>query len=274
MESFSGRVKKELSRINNLADKNIVKYELQGYLLTSSTNKFITENEYNINRFSKLLTNTGTQDFKIEMQGNKFCITTKNKIEIKQKIKDIQEAKAVVRGSFMGAGSITNPENTYHLEIVFELQDNANIIKEVMKEFEINSKILKRDKNYIVYIKDGEEISKFLAFIGANKSVLKFEETRVLREVRNNVNRIVNCETANINKVITTSIKQIEAIKLIKSKNKLNYLKEGERELAELRLKNPEATLKELGEMLSQPIGKSGVNHRMKAILDLAEELK
>ena len=264
MESFSGRVKKELSRINNLADKNIVKYELQGYLLTSSTNKFITENEYNINRFSKLLTNTGTQDFKIEMQGNKFCITTKNKIEIKQKIKDIQEAKAVVRGSFMGAGSITNPENTYH----------ANIIKEVMKEFEINSKILKRDKNYIVYIKDGEEISKFLAFIGANKSVLKFEETRVLREVRNNVNRIVNCETANINKVITTSIKQIEAIKLIKSKNKLNYLKEGERELAELRLKNPEATLKELGEMLSQPIGKSGVNHRMKAILDLAEELK
>ena len=80
MESFSGRVKKELSRINNLADKNIVKYELQGYLLTSSTNKFITENEYNINRFSKLLTNTGTQDFKIEMQGNKFCITTKNKI--------------------------------------------------------------------------------------------------------------------------------------------------------------------------------------------------
>lgn len=274
MESFSGRVKKELSRINNLADKNIVKYELQGYLLTSSTNKFITENEYNINRFSKLLTNTGTQDFKIEMQGNKFCITTKNKIEIKQKIKDIQEAKAVVRGSFMGAGSITNPENTYHLEIVFELQDNANIIKEVMKEFEINSKILKRDKNYIVYIKDGEEISKFLAFIGANKSVLKFEETRVLREVRNNVNRIVNCETANINKVITTSIRQIEAIKLIKSKNKLNYLKEGERELAELRLKNPEATLKELGEMLSQPIGKSGVNHRMKAILDLAEELK
>lgn len=274
MESFSGRVKKELSRINNLADKNIVKYELQGYLLTSSTNKFITENEYNINRFSKLLTNTGTQDFKIEMQGNKFCITTKNKIEIKQKIKDIQEAKAVVRGSFMGAGSITNPENTYHLEIVFELQDNANIIKEVMKEFEINSKILKRDKNYIVYIKDGEEISKFLAFIGANKSVLKFEETRVLREVRNNVNRIVNCETANINKVITTSIKQIEAIKLIKSKNKLNYLKEGERELAELRLKNPDATLKELGEMLSKPIGKSGVNHRMKAILDLAEELK
>ena len=274
MESFSGRVKKELSRINNLADKNIVKYELQGYLLTSSTNKFITENEYNINRFSKLLTNTGTQDFKIEMQGNKFCITTKNKIEIKQKIKDIQEAKAVVRGSFMGAGSITNPENTYHLEIVFELQDNANIIKEVMKEFEINSKILKRDKNYIVYIKDGEEISKFLAFIGANKSVLKFEETRVLREVRNNVNRKVNCETANINKVITTSIRQIEAIKLIKSKNKLNYLKEGERELAELRLKNPEATLKELGEMLSQPIGKSGVNHRMKAILDLAEELK
>ena len=274
MESFSGRVKKELSEINNLSNKNIVKYELQGYLLTSSSNKFVTENKYNINRFSKLLSNTGTEDFKIEMQGNKFCITTKNKIEIKQEIKDVEEAKAIVRGSFLGAGSITNPENNYHLEIVFEEQENANKIKEVIKEFDINAKVLKRDKVYIIYIKDGEDISKFLAFIGANKSVLKFEETRVIREVRNNVNRIVNCETANINKVIKTSLKQIEAIKLIKAKNKFNYLKEGERELAELRIKNPDATLTELGKMLTKPIGKSGVNHRMKAILNLAEELK
>lgn len=274
MESFSGKVKKELSEINNLSNKNIVKYELQGYLLTSSSNKFTTENKYNINRFSKLLSNTGTEDFKIEMQGNKFCITTKNKIEIEQDIKDVEEAKAVVRGSFMGAGSITNPQNTYHLEIVFEKEENARKIKEIMQQFYINSKILKREKNYIIYIKDGEDISRFLAFIGANKSVLKFEETRVIRDVRNNVNRIVNCETANINKVIKTAIKQIEDIKLIKSKNKMKCLNEGERELAELRLENPEATLTELGTMLEKPIGKSGVNHRMKSISDLAEELR
>ena len=133
---------------------------------------------------------------------------------------------------------------------------------------------MKREKNYVVYIKDGEEISDFLAFIGANKAVLEFEQTRVIREVRNNVNRIVNCETANLNKVVKTSVKQIENIKLIKSKKKFNKLSEGERELALLRLNNPESSLAELGNALKKPIGKSGVNHRMKRISDLAEEIR
>ena len=274
MESFSRKVKEELSKLNNLSNKDLVKYELQGYLLTTNSNKFTTENEYNINRFSKLLSNNGLDDFKIEMQGNKFCITTKSKIEIKQDINDVEEAKAIVRGSFMGAGSITNPKTKYHLEIVFQSKENATRINQILNHFEINSKILQRAKNYIVYIKDGEEISKFLAFIGANNSVLKFEENRVIRDVRNNVNRIVNCETANLNKVIQTAVKQIEDIKLIKKKNKWKELNEGERELAELRLKNPEASLTELGKMLEKPISKSGVNHRMKAIEEVAKELK
>lgn len=274
MGSFSGEVKRELSQINNLANKNLVKCELQGYLLTSSSNKFITENKYNINRFSKLLSNTGTENFTIEMQGNKFCITTKQSIEIDQEMDNIEEAKAVVRGSFMGAGSITNPENKYHLEIVFQKEENAQKIKTILESVNINSKVLKRERSYIIYIKDGGDISKFLAFIGANKSVLKFEDTRVLRDVRNKVNRLVNCETANINKVIKTSVKQIEDIKFIKKNNKFKDLTEGERELADLRCKNPEATLAELGKMLEKPIGKSGVNHRMKAIAELAEEIR
>lgn len=274
MESFSGEVKKELSQINNLANKNLVKCELQGYLLTTSSNKFITENKYNINRFSKLLSNTGTDNFTIEMQGNKFCITTKKNIEVNQEMENIEEAKAVVRGSFMGAGSITNPENKYHLEIVFQKEENAQKIKTILENVDINSKVLKRERSYIIYIKDGGDISKFLAFIGANKSVLKFEDTRVLRDVRNKVNRIVNCETANINKVIKTSVKQIEDIKLIKKNNKFKYLTDGEKELADLRCKNPEATLAELGKMLEKPIGKSGVNHRMKAIAELADEIR
>lgn len=274
MESFSGEVKKELSEINNLFNKKLVKCELQGYLLTSSSNKFTTENKYNINRFSKLLSNAGTDDFKIEMQGNKFCITTKKTVEIEEKIDNIDEVKAIVRGSFMGAGSITNPKNKYHLEIVFQNEENANKIKQLLEKSNINSKILKREKKYIVYIKDGEDISGFLAFIGANKSVLEFEETRVIREVRNKVNRLVNCETANINKVIKTSVKQIEDIKLIKEKQRFKDLTEGERELANLRCDNPEATLTELGKMLNKPIGKSGVNHRMKSISNLAEELR
>ena len=274
MESFSRKVKEELSKLNNLSNKNLVKFELQGYLLTSNSNKFTTENEYNINRFSKLLSNSGLDDFKIEMQGNKFCITTKKKIEIDQEINDVEEAKAIVRGSFMGAGSITNPKSKYHLEIVFQTEENALKVNHILNHFEINSKVIKRAKNYIIYLKDGEEISNFLAFIGANSSVLKFEENRVIRDVRNNVNRIVNCETANLNKVIKTSVKQIEDIKLIKKCNKFNELSEGEKELANLRLNNPESSLTELGKMLNNPISKSGVNHRMKSIQEKAEELR
>ena len=174
----------------------------------------------------------------------------------------------------MGSGSISNPKSKYHLEIVFQDEENALKVNHILNHFNINSKVLQRAKNYIVYIKDGEEISNFLAFIGANSSVLKFEENRVIRDVRNNVNRIVNCETANLNKVIQTAVKQIEDIKLIKKNNKFKDLKEGERELAELRLKNPEASLNELGKMLEKPISKSGVNHRMKAIENMAEDIR
>ena len=274
METFSKKVKEELSELKNLSNKKLVKCELKGYLLTTDSNKFVTESEYNINRFSKLLTNSGIEDFEIEMQGNKFCITTKKKVEVDTEIENEEEIKAIVRGSFMGAGSVNDPKNKYHLEIVFQSEENAKKIKELIDKVRINCKILKREKNYIIYMKDGEDIANFLAFIGANKAVLNFEDIRVLRDVRNNVNRIVNCETANLNKVIKTSVKQIEDIKLIKKKNKFNNLSEKEKELAELRIKNPDATLTELGKMLKKPIGKSGVNHRLKAISELAEELR
>ena len=123
-----------------------------------------------------------------------------------------------------------------------------------------------------VYIKDGENISKFLAFIGANKSVLDFEETRVMKDMRNQVNRIVNCETYNLNKVVASSVKQIDDIKLIKKHNKFDALTDKEKELAKLRLNNPNATLKELGEMLE--ISKSGVGHRFAHIAQIAGELR
>ena len=260
METFSKKVKEELSLLHNLSDKNLVKCELKGYLLTTDSNKFVTESEYNINRFSKLLSNSGIDDFKIEMQGNKFCITTKNKIEIEYRTENEEEIRAVVRGSFMGAGSVTDPKSKYHLEIVFQNEENAEKIKELIMGVKINCKIIKRDKNYVVYMKDGEDIANFLAFIGASKAVLNFEDIRVLRDVRN--------------KVVKTSVKQIEDIKLIKKKNKFNKLSEKEKELANLRLNNPDSTLAELGTMLNKPIGKSGVNHRMKVISDLAEEIK
>ena len=190
MGTFSKEVKKELSMINNLSNKNIVKSELLGYLLTMDSNKFNTENEYNINRFSKLLTNCKIDEFEIQMQGNKFCITINNIEKIKEIIKDneknklenIEQIKSVIRGSFLGAGSINDPKNKYHLEIVFQNKKNANQIRELLTNFDINSKILKREKTYILYIKDGEDISKFLATIKANKAVLEFEKTRVVRD--------------------------------------------------------------------------------------------
>ena len=125
-----------------------------------------------------------------------------------------------------------------------------------------------------LYLKEGEDISKLLAFIGANKAVLKFEEIRVLRDMRNNVNRIVNCETANLNKTINAALKQIDDIKYIKKMNKFNKLSKGLQEIANLRLNNSDSSLIELGKMLDNPIGKSGVNYRLKSISKFADELR
>ena len=144
----------------------------------------------------------------------------------------------------------------------------------LQKQYEIYFKTIIKGKNYSTYTKDGEEISKFLALIGASKAVLKYEEIRVYRDMRNNINRKVNCETANLNKTINAAVKQIEAIKALKKANKLGDLSESLKEIALLRLENPDASLVELGQMLENPIGKSGVNHRLKAIEKLAEELK
>ena len=274
MDSFSSKIKEELSKISNLSNKNLVRAELKGYLMTNSSNKFVTENQYNINRFAKLLSNCGENDYKIEMQGKNFCITIKRKINFENKEMTEEENRALVRGAFMSSGSITNPSNVYHLEVVFDKEKDAEEIRKILAQSDIEAKLLKREKNSILYIKDGENISKFLAFIGANKSVLDFEDERVVREMRNKINRLVNCETANLNKTISTSVRQIEDIKLIKSKNKFNKLKEKEQELANLRLANPNASLQELGQLLEKPISKSGVNHRLEGIRKLADELR
>jgi len=164
MISFSSKVKKELSELTNLSNKDVVKAELEGYLLTSSANKFTTESQYNINRFSKLLNNIGENSYNIEMKGRNFCITTKKNVQLDINIKDENQLRAITRGAFMGAGSLTNPKNVYHMEIVFQSEENANIIKDILAKQDIESKIIKRDKSYIVYMKDGENISKFLAF--------------------------------------------------------------------------------------------------------------
>lgn len=297
--SFSTEIKQELSKITNLSNKQSVKFEFIGYLMTSNVVvinkkklKFATESEYNINRFAKLLKNLDINNYEINIQGKAFYITfnIEEQEEVKIENKEIkinfnkieqtikkEEAlkKSIVRGAFLGSGSVNNPEKTYHLEITFSSKNNAQFIGQIVAEYGIEIKEFEKvDKEYSIYFKEGEQISNFLAFIGANTGVLKFEDARVLREMRNNVNRIVNCETANLNKTIDAALKQIEDIKLIKSKNKFGELSEALQEIAELRVKNPDASLIELGKMLKSPIGKSGVNYRLKTINKIANELR
>lgn len=290
--SFSSDVKEELNCIQTLANKELVKKELQGYLLsnnikvikkgTKSRIKFSTESEYNINRFARLLSNCQIQNYKIQMQGKNYVIElmiddllenivkiTENSIEINEKqLISMENAKALIRGTFLGAGSINNPENSNHLEVQLSNEENAIFIKELLKQFGINAKIISEKT---IYIKDGEDISKFLACIGASKSVLKFEDIRVKHEMNNKVNRLVNCEGANLNKIMNASIEQIEAINKLKKENKFESLDENLKEIAILRLANPNAKLSELGNMLKNPVGKSGVNYRLKKIIDLSK---
>lgn len=287
--SFSSEVKETLSKMTNLANKQIVKYELIGYLISNNTvyknNKIVykTENQYNINRFSKLLSNSNIFNYKIEIKGNNYIINLAkiNEIEeIEYKGEDIcyigyekkeELLKAIVRGVFLGSGSATNPENKYHLEIILSTKSNAKAIKDILAQFTIQAKELERKNGYSIYIKDGEEISKFLALIGANSSVLKFEEIRVIRQIKNNVNRKVNCETANLNKTVNAAVKQIQAIKKLKEMGQFDILTENLKEIAQIRIENPDASLEQLGQMLKTPIGKSGVNHRLSKILHIAQ---
>lgn len=276
--SFSSEVKQELSSINTYSKSNLIEAELIGYLMSANIKEenekieFITENEFNIERIYKIL-------FKLKIEyepetRRKTFVAKINKPNLRN-IEDLEteeEKKALIRGIFLGSGSINDPTKKYHLEILLNDKDVAQYIQNILKSFNIKAKIL--EMNNMIYIKEGEEISKFLAFIGAQKSVLKYEEIRVMREIRNNVNRQVNCETANLNKTISASVMQIEAINYLKKVKKYEELPTGLQEIAELRLEYPEMSLKDLGSLLENPLGKSGVNHRLKKIIEIADEAK
>ena len=280
--SFSKNLKEEMSKTENLVNKEAVKFELIGYLMSSNVSKgeketkFSTENEYNINRFARLLSNMKIENYKISVQGKTFSITVKNsdlkKINTDVEIETIDEIKWIVRGAYLGGGSINNPENKYHLEVGSAKKEDAEKIVNVLQDIEMKVSLIEKKNNYSIYIKDGEEISKFLALLGAHKAVLKFEEIRVQREMNNKINRIVNCETANLNKTINASIEQIEAIKKLKQTHQFEKLDSNLKEIAELRIENPNASLIELGKMLEEPVGKSGVNYRLKKIMEIANE--
>ncbi len=182
--------------------------------------------------------------------------------------------RAYIRGTFLAAGSMSEPDKTYHLEIVDGRESHSEQLVALMNHFDMDAKIVLRKKYHVVYLKEGAQIVEFLNVIEAHVALMKLENLRILKEMRNKVNRIVNCETANINKTVSAAVRQIEDINYIQETVGLHTLSEGLEELALLRLDHSESSLKELGQMLSQSVGKSGVNHRLRKISHYAESLR
>lgn len=182
--------------------------------------------------------------------------------------------RAFIRGAFLASGSISDPEKGYHFEIVCPDERKAGQLQELIRSFGIDAKVVVRKKSHVVYVKEGAQIVDVLAVMEANVALMNLENIRILKEMRNTVNRKVNCEMANINKTVSAAVKQIEDIKLIEEKKGFQSLNDGLAEIAELRLQYPEATLKELGMMLNPQVGKSGVNHRLRKLSAIADELR
>lgn len=300
--SFSSAVKNELCRMN-ISDNCCLLSELTAVIRTSAVIKPVSDGRINI----KIVTENAAFARRMFSSIKKLCniypqvITRKSKklkkhisyiivitasmgakelldsagITYNDKTESLSKRicckKAYLRGAFLSGGSISDPEKTYHLEITNHNLNLSVELNQIMDSFGLNPKIVKRKGSYVSYLKEGENIVDFLNIIGAHSALLELENVRILKEMRNSVNRIVNCETANLEKTVNASIRQVENIKYIIDNVGLGNLPENLREIAEMRLKYSDANLKELGEMLSPPLGKSGVNHRLRKLDKIAE---
>jgi len=182
--------------------------------------------------------------------------------------------RAYLRGVFLGGGSVNSPEGTYHLEIITENETFARYIGKLMQKFHLAAKVNQRKNWYVVYLKESEQIVGFLNIMGAHSALLNFENARIYKDMRNQVNRLVNCETANLNKTVNAAVRQLENIELIRDTIGLEQIPDSLREAAELRVRYPDANLKELGDMMKPRLGKSGVNHRLRKIEEIAERIR
>lgn len=182
--------------------------------------------------------------------------------------------RAYLRGAFLAAGSVSDPEKSYHMEFVCTNMEQAEQIRKMLSSFEIESKEIVRKKYHVVYIKEGSQIVETLNVIGAHVALMDFENSRILKDMRNSVNRRVNCETANIDKTVNAAMKQIEDITLVMNSDMYKSLPDTLKAAAEARLNEPEASLKELGEMMTPPVGKSGINHRLRKLSSIADGLR
>nr|WP_267924014.1 MULTISPECIES: DNA-binding protein WhiA [Mammaliicoccus] len=184
--------------------------------------------------------------------------------------------RSYLRGAFLAGGSVNNPEtSSYHLEIFSLYEEHSADLTALMNQYDLNAKLLERKKGFISYLKEAEKISDFLSLIGGYQALLKFEDVRIIRDMRNSVNRLVNCETANLNKTVSAAMKQVESIQLIDKEIGIDNLPDRLREVARLRIDNQDVSIKELGEMVSTgKISKSGINHRLRKLNEMAEKIR
>lgn len=305
--SFSSKVKDEL--FQNIANARhcqmaelaaILQYE--GKLIEETGELTLqTENDVLVNKCRLLLQKAyNVNSFELECEKRKdghphFFPTQEEQLRVLKTLKMLDEEKhvcgigkpidglilksqcckrAFLKGAFLCVGSISNPQKGYHLEFVCNHLEQAEQIKTIIQGFQVDAKIIARKKYHVVYLKESESIVDLLNIMGAYVSLMELENMRILKEISNSINRRVNCEAANIVKTVNAATKQIEDIMYIRDHGGLEQLPLPLREMAAARLEEPDATLKELGEMLDPPVGKSGVNHRLRKISEIADAMK
>ncbi len=286
--SFSHRVKEELYGHIGQA-RHCMLSELSALIDFSGsldTMTVLSENEMFVRKCFTLLEKTfnitGYVLTETDKSGRRYFLLSSDREDELKKIRTALKGetlteracckRAYLRGAFLASGSVNDPEKSYHMEIAAGEDEKALLLTELFKTFGISAKIMDRKNSRIVYIKDGEQIANALNVMEAGLSFMDYENVRIYKDVKNTVNRRVNCETANIGKTVSAALKQSEAIRYAVKLPEYEALPDTVKEVAMLRLRFPEVSLKELGEMCDPKIGKSGVNHRLRKIMELAEE--
>lgn len=306
--SYTIEIKKEISEIKVTNSEMIA--ELSGFIrnnayLNNNTLYLTTENEFTIERLTSFFKKLYEVELKVEVKDNLnfnkknlYLLSTNTKVDLI--LKDIgyydnannyletpptyivganEEIRAYLRGAFLCTGSINNPKTSrYHMELLISKPNEAVFIQKLLNIFDLNAKILNREKGYMIYIKEAEKISDYIRILGANRAVLFFEDARIYREKKNQTNRLNNCEQANMDKVFLTAEKQLEQIKIIEESDSYELLDDRTKQAFDYRKKYPESSLKELSEIITLETGKSitksGLNHRFRKIKELAEQLE
>ena len=309
--SFSGEIKEELSRQSSsgrhcrVAETAAI-LSLCGKVLITESNQYCvkiqTENlpvarkyftllkkTFNIRAEVSVRKNKEARSYSVVVRRNHEAVRLLREVCLLDENGDIHECmslvhnrilkqnccrRAFIRGAFLAAGSVSDPKKSYHFEIVCAFPEKAQQLQELLQQYGIDAKIVLRKKHHVVYVKEGSQIVELLGLMGAHVSLMQLENVRIVKEMRNSVNRKVNCETANLNKTVSAAVRQVEDIRYIESVLGLHKLPENLEEIARVRIGHPEASLKELGEMLSPPVGKSGVNHRLRKLSLMAEQLR